>query len=63
MDDRLRAAQRWLVRIYDECTLQMELTNYPHSSQFSKVRQMALEGLDNPNETRLDRIREGVTEP
>lgn len=64
MDDRLRAAQRWLVRIYDEATRLMEAsTDIETGAAFSRLRQMALEGLDNPQADKLERIREGVTEP
>lgn len=64
MDDRLRAMQRWLVRIHDEATRLMEASDdIKTGAAFSKLRQMALEGLDNPQQERLERIREGVTEP
>jgi len=59
--DKIRSLQRWLIRIHDEATAMMDLTDYPHSASFSKLRQMALEGLDHPNAERLDRIREGKT--
>ena len=64
MDDRLRAAQRWLVRIHDEATRLMEASDdIKTGAAFSKLRTLALEGLDNPQQERLERIREGVTEP
>lgn len=60
--DQLRAAQRWLVRIHDEATKLMDNATPESAADFSKLRQMALEGLDNPNQERLERIREGRTE-
>lgn len=63
-DDRLRAAQRWLVRIHDEATRLMEASeDIETGAAFSRLRTLALEGLDNPQADKLERIREGVTEP
>jgi len=58
--DQVRSLQRWLIRIHDEATAMMDLTDYPHSASFSKLRQMALEALNNPQGDRLQRMRDGL---
>jgi len=59
--DRIRSLQRWLIRIHDESTAMMDAAEvYQQRVGFSKLRQLALEALDNPQGDRLQRMRDGL---
>ncbi|NBW21796.1 MAG: hypothetical protein EBR82_78965 [Caulobacteraceae bacterium] len=61
--DQVRSLERWLVKIHDYATDKLEESSfYDHRVQLSRVRRMALEALGEPNQERLERIREGRTD-